>query len=111
MTSLALDDLLDRRIPLLKLLVLAPTLLGESEDAGVTRSAGTRLYWSCLSSVDMVELQGVLHLPFAELVLVEEGGDVDVGLDAPDLGAVAVDPIELLDRELEGAHGRHAGAA
>ena len=58
--------------------------------------------WSWGSGVDLVELQGVVHLALAEVGLVEDRGDVDVGRHALDLGALAVGPVELLDRQLQG---------
>ena len=52
---------------------------------------------------NLVELEGVVHLPFAEISVIVHRRDVDVGRNALDLGALAVGAIELLDGQLEGA--------
>ncbi len=52
---------------------------------------------------NLVELEGVVHLPFAEVSLVVHRRDMDVGRNALDLRAFAVGAIELLNRQLEGA--------
>ncbi len=83
---------------------LAARRFSESEASRVDQVGGDAVVLVVGPLGDVVELQGVVHLPFAELGLVEDGGDVDVGLDPSDLGAVAVGPVELLDRQLEGPH-------
>ena len=57
---------------------------------------------------DLVELDRVIHLPFAEVTMIVHRRDVDVGRDAIDLSAVAIGPVELLNGELQGT--RFAGS-
>ena len=52
---------------------------------------------------DLVELEGVIHLPFAEVSMIVHRRNVDVGRDAIDLRALAVGAVELLNRQLESA--------
>ncbi len=42
--------------------------------------------------------------------MIEDRGNVDIGRNAPDLGALAVGPVELLDRQFQGAQVRNLGA-
>ena len=51
---------------------------------------------------DLVELEGVVHLPFAKVSLIIHRGDMNVRRDALDLRAFTVSPVELLDRQFEG---------
>ena len=74
----------------------------------IGRDAVILVVWQ---GIDLLELDGVIHLPLAELALIVHRGDVDVGGNAVDLGAVAVGPEELLDRQLEGSAVRVAAVA
>ncbi len=54
-------------------------------------------------AADLVELEGVVHLSFAEVSVIVHRRDVDMGRNAIDLGALAVGAVELLNRQLQGA--------
>ena len=60
-------------------------------------------YMSCGSGCDLVELQGVVEVRFADFQLRRERRQFDVGHDAAILRAVAAGAVELLDRHLQRA--------
>ena len=108
--GLAFDVFLDLLVELLELGVGFPTVGGTFVELG-DQIGGDAVVVVVGQAADLVELEGVVHLPFAEVALIVHGRDVDMRRNAIDLGALAVGPVELLDRQLQGAAVRLARAS
>src|SRR5208337_1048026 len=100
MAGLAVDELLDSLVLLLELGISLAPLGGSLVEQG-------HQIWRDLVVIvvgqfgHFLELEGVVHLALAKVHVVADRRQVNVGGHSIDLGAVAVGPVKLLDRELE----------
>ena len=98
--GLALRVLGDSLIGLLELGIGLAAIHRASAEGG-DQVGGDSVVHIVLPRLDGVELEGVVHLPFAEIRLVAERGNVDVRGHALDLRALAIGPVELLNRQFQ----------